>query len=141
MTWDEYKKNIKDSDPLAKQDIVEAEACACQSKSSLDKQNVRLRQARIKLGLSESYVSKAAGIEEEDLAQMERGFVAVTPEQFQRLCALYRLTGDDFFSKDEENDLIFKGDEGISEHDKQELDKLVKFKKKWLRMSKRISKQ
>lgn len=37
MTWEDYKNNVKATDPVAKQDIEEAEANAQQDKHDLDR--------------------------------------------------------------------------------------------------------
>lgn len=63
MTWDEYKTNIKATDPLAKEDLEEAEARASIVSAMIEKRN--------ELGLSQRQLAKMCDMPQSSVARIE----------------------------------------------------------------------
>ena len=119
MNWYDYKKQVKDTDPVAGADIEEMESLA-RKDSAGTRQADKIYEARTNLGLSRGYVAKAAGISKEELQQIEEGSSTPSQSVLLRLSALFHLPGEYFIQDD-----AFEED-----GDRKEIKNLHSFKKK-----------
>lgn len=119
MNWDDYKKQVKAADPVARGYIEEMESLARQDSAETG-QATRIYEARTNLGLSRGYVAKAVGISEEELQQIEEGSSKPSQSVLSRLSALFHLPGEYFIQDD-----AFEED-----GDRKEIKNLHSFKKK-----------
>lgn len=63
MTWDEYKSNVKATDPIAKKDIEEAEARAAIVSAMIEKRN--------ELGVSQRQLAEMCNMPQSSIARIE----------------------------------------------------------------------
>ncbi|MDY6323736.1 MAG: helix-turn-helix transcriptional regulator [Catonella sp.] len=63
MTWNEYKSNVKATDPLAKEDLEEAEARASIVSAIIEKRN--------ELGLSQRQLAEMCDMPQSSVARIE----------------------------------------------------------------------
>lgn len=84
MTWDEYKDKVKTSDPVAKQDIEEAEAHARLDKRDLDTFDAIMAESQnyaTEVGMTEDNIVDAI----RTVRQRKRGQNELTAEKAMKL--------------------------------------------------------
>lgn len=93
---------------------------------------IKLREARIKLGFSQDYVSVCLGLGRSAITQIELNNRKVTSEELAGFCKLYHLSADYLINSEcpEPPQVIFaRGFEELNEDDQQEILNLIAFKK------------
>lgn len=92
----------------------------------------KLREARIKLGFSQEYVSACMGLSRSTITQIELGNRKVTTEEATLFCKLYHLSADYLLETEniDNNQTMFaRGFNELSDKDQQEILNLISFKK------------
>lgn len=91
----------------------------------------KLREARMELGLSQSYAANSLGISRTAVTQIELGNRNISAEELTQFCRLYHLSADYLLdTKQNSNQTMFaRSFEELTENDQQEVLNLIAFKK------------
>ena len=92
----------------------------------------KLKNARVRIGITQDYVAKQLGIPRTSVVQMENGRRKIASDELSTLCDIYGLSADYVLDRTTDNPsirLISRSFERLSEEDQQEIASLIEFKK------------
>lgn len=100
----------------------------------------KLRNARVRIGITQDYVAKQLNVPRTSIVQMESGNRKITSDELSTLCDIYGLSADYIWGKKSEDNspvkFIARSFESLSEEDQQEIASLIEFKKEMARRKK-----
>ena len=100
-----------------------------------------LRNARLRIGITQEYVARELNIPRTAVVQMENGTRRVSSEELAALCDIYGVSADYVLGIEKDNSpvrFIARSFEGLSEEDQREIVSLIEFKKETALRRKRI---
>ena len=92
----------------------------------------RLRNTRLRIGITQEYVARELNIPRTAVVQMENGTRRVTSEELAVLCDIYGISADYVLGIEKDNSpvrFIARSFESLSEEDQREITFLIEFKK------------
>lgn len=92
----------------------------------------KLKNARIRIGITQDYVAKQLNVPRTSIVQMECGKRKISSEELSLLCDIYGLSVDYVLGKNVDNlqtKFIARSFASLSEEDQQEIISLIEFKK------------
>lgn len=92
----------------------------------------KLRNARLRIGITQEYVAKELGIPRTAVVQIESGTRRVTSRELALLCDIYGISADYVLNREVDNaslKYIARSFDSLSESDRREIASLIEFKK------------
>ena len=92
----------------------------------------KLRNARVRIGITQDYVAKQLSVPRTAIVQMENGSRKIASDELSTLCDIYGLSADYVLDRTNDNPsirFIARSFESLSEEDQQEIASLIEFKK------------
>ena len=108
---------------------------------SFMKTHERLRNARLRIGITQEYVARELNIPRTAVVQMENGTRRVSSEELAALCDIYGVSADYVIGREKDNSplkSIARSFESLSEEDQREIVSLIEFKKEMAERRKRM---
>ena len=100
----------------------------------------KLRNARVRIGITQDYVAKQLNVPRTAVVQMESGSRKIASDELSTLCDIYGLSADYVLDRTTDNPsvrFIARSFESLSEEDQQEIASLIEFKKEMAERRKR----
>lgn len=105
----------------------------------------KLKNARVRIGITQDYVAKQLNVPRTSIVQMENGSRKIASEELSALCDIYGLSADFVLGKSNDDDssirFIARSFESLSEEDQQEIASLIEFKKEMAERRKKQKKE
>lgn len=104
----------------------------------------KLKNARIRIGITQDYVARQLNVPRTSIVQMENGSRKITSGELSVLCDIYGLSADYVLDKTKENSsirFIARSFESLSEEDKQEVASLIEFKKEMAKRRQKLQEE
>ena len=103
----------------------------------IDKDNImkayeKLRNARVRIGITQEYVAKELNIPRTAVVQIENGTRRISSDELASLCNIYGVSADYILNMKSDNSsfkFIARSFDNLSESDQREIASLIEFKR------------